>query len=64
MRFSRSFYAQPAEVVARALLGARLCVRQAAGEVAIGRIVETEAYLGPRDLASHAPLRANQAAPR
>ena len=54
MKLPRSFYAQPAEVVARALLGARSCVRQAEGDVAIGRIVETEAYLGPRDLASHA----------
>ncbi len=54
MRFSRSFYAEPAESVARALLGARLCLRRTDGEVAIGRIVETEAYLGPHDLASHA----------
>ncbi len=54
MRLSRSFYAQPAEVVARELLGSRLCVRRADAHVAVGRIVETEAYLGPRDLASHA----------
>jgi DNA-3-methyladenine glycosylase len=54
MRFSRSFYAQPADVVARALLGSRLCVRHAPGDVRVGRIVETEAYMGPHDLASHA----------
>jgi DNA-3-methyladenine glycosylase len=45
----RSFYARPSEVLARALLGKRLwCGRRA------GIIVETEAYLGPDDLASHA----------
>jgi DNA-3-methyladenine glycosylase len=54
MLLSRSFYDQPAEVVAPALLGKLLCVRNNNGQVAIGRIVETEAYLGPRDLASHA----------
>ncbi len=54
MLLPRSFYVQPAEVVARTLLGARLCLRRPDGEVAVGRIVETEAYLGPRDLASHA----------
>ena len=54
MKLPRSFFAQPAEVVARSLLGARLCIRRPDGEEAVGRIVETEAYLGPRDLASHA----------
>jgi len=54
MKLPRSFFGQPAEVVARSLLGARLCIRHADGEWAVGRIVETEAYLGPRDLASHA----------
>lgn len=42
-----------AEVVARGLLGT-LLVRDEAGERRIGRIVETEAYGGPDDRASHA----------
>ncbi|MBI4874582.1 MAG: DNA-3-methyladenine glycosylase, partial [Acidobacteria bacterium] len=45
----RDFYARPAEVVARELLGKILTL----GEVA-GRIVETEAYLGRGDRAAHA----------
>src|SRR5581483_6430538 len=54
MRLARSFYARPAEAVARDLLGKRLCLSRADGSLTVGRIVETEAYLGPRDLASHA----------
>ena len=45
----RSFYARDALVVARALLGA--CIVH--GE-RVARIVETEAYRGPNDLACHA----------
>src|ERR1700728_4703441 len=48
----RRFYARNAVVVARALLGMHLALRRPAG-VAIGRIVETEAYQGPDDLAAH-----------
>ena len=47
-----SFYARPALQVARALMGQRLVVR-AGGALRSGRIVETEAYLGPHDLACH-----------
>ena len=39
--------------IARALLG-QLLVRRVKGKLLIGKIVETEAYNGPRDLASHA----------
>lgn len=49
------FYARPAEVVARDLLGT-LLVSTIGGE-AVGRIVETEAYVGPHDDASHAAAR-------
>jgi DNA-3-methyladenine glycosylase len=48
-RLQRRFFARPAQVVARALLG-KLLVHGTRS----GRIVETEAYLGPEDLASHA----------
>lgn len=44
-----SFYDRATAVVARELIGCQLVC----GDVA-GRIVETEAYLGPEDLASHA----------
>ncbi len=40
--------------MARALIGAHLHRRFPDGRRAVGRIVETEAYLGPHDLASHA----------
>jgi DNA-3-methyladenine glycosylase len=52
-RLSRSFFARPALVVARELLGKVLVHRTGARERS-GIIVETEAYLGERDLASHA----------
>jgi DNA-3-methyladenine glycosylase len=48
-----SFYARPALTVARELLGARLVVDEG-GWRRVGRIVETEAYVGAHDLACHA----------
>src|SRR5262245_40154159 len=48
-RLSRRFFSRPSEVVARALLGKVLVCGTRAGTV-----VETEAYLGPDDKASHA----------
>ena len=49
----REFFARETELVARAMLGTVLQCQTAAGRTA-GRIVETEAYLGPTDAASHA----------
>ena len=48
-RLSRRFFARPADTVARALLGKRLVHGERSGI-----IVETEAYLGAFDAASHA----------
>ncbi len=48
----REFYNRDAETVARALLGTFLTHR-VDGQARIGRVVETEAYLGPHDLAAH-----------
>jgi DNA-3-methyladenine glycosylase len=48
-----SFYARPALTVARELLGARLVIDEG-GWRRVGRIVETEAYVGEHDLACHA----------
>ena len=46
------FYLDQPEVVARRLLG-KLLIREIDGQALIGRIVETEAYLGNDDLAAH-----------
>ncbi len=49
----RSFYERPTLTVARGLLGATLC-RRVDGITLRARIVETEAYVGEKDLACHA----------
>lgn len=48
----RDFYDRDTTLVARELLGCRL-VHEVDGIARVGKIVETEAYLGPHDLAAH-----------
>jgi len=47
------YFERDARLMARALIGAHL-VRYQDGEARVARIVETEAYRGPRDAACHA----------
>ena len=47
------FFDRPAEIVARELIGVRL-VRRLADRTITTELTETEAYLGPHDLACHA----------
>jgi len=52
-RLLRRFYCQPTLEVTKKLLG-KYIVRKVGSRKLIGRVVETEAYLGPQDKASHA----------
>ena len=54
-KLTRAFYTQPTLKVAKGLLGKYL-VRRMGKKVLSGKIIETEAYIGPRDKASHAYL--------
>lgn len=55
MRLKEEFFARDTREVARDLLGKVLVYQSFAG-----RIVETEAYLGPEDLASHARFKSRK----
>jgi DNA-3-methyladenine glycosylase len=52
-KLPRSYFRRPATELARALIG-KILVRRIRGKTRRARVVETEAYLGPHDLASHA----------
>lgn len=52
-RLRRAFYLRPTLQVAQELLG-KFLVRKRGKKTIIGKIVETEAYIGPEDRASHA----------
>jgi DNA-3-methyladenine glycosylase len=51
----RSFYSRPTLLVAREMLGKYLVMGNK-----VGKITETEAYLGPEDLASHARFKSRK----
>jgi DNA-3-methyladenine glycosylase len=53
LKLPRSFYEQSTVDVAKLLLGKFLVRKHLDGD-SVGRIVETEAYIGPQDLACHA----------
>jgi len=52
-RLTRSFYTWPTLKVAKELLG-KYIVRKIGRKKLEGKIIETEAYIGPKDKASHA----------
>lgn len=51
-RLKQKFYIQPTCQVAQNMLG-KILVRKFQGQRLAGKIIETEAYLGPKDKASH-----------
>jgi DNA-3-methyladenine glycosylase len=53
MKLPPAFYLHPTLEVAKSLLG-KVLVRRLNGKKLAGKIVETEAYVGPEDLACHA----------
>jgi DNA-3-methyladenine glycosylase len=53
VKLERQFYCKPTLEVAESLLG-KVLVRRLRGRNLAGKIVETEAYVGPHDLACHA----------
>lgn len=52
-RLPRSFYTKSTLITSKKLLG-KYIVRKIARKKLVGKIIETEAYIGPQDKASHA----------
>ncbi len=52
-RIGKNFYLQPAVDLAKKLLGKYILRRDKNGRIIKGRIIETEAYIGPQDKAAH-----------
>ncbi|MGD0450033.1 MAG: DNA-3-methyladenine glycosylase [Candidatus Bathyarchaeia archaeon] len=52
MILERTFYQQEVKTVASGLLG-KILVHESVDGITVGRIVETEAYMGPEDQAAH-----------
>lgn len=59
MRLKKNFFARQTLTVAKELLG-KYIIRNYKGKILIGKIVETEAYIGPKDKASHAYSKKEQ----
>jgi DNA-3-methyladenine glycosylase len=53
VQLNRSFYTRDTIIVAKELLG-KYIVRKIGKKTLAGKIIETEAYIGPKDKASHA----------
>lgn len=53
MRLNQKFYNQSTLKIAQQLLG-KFLIRKIGNKKIVGKIIETEAYVGPKDLASHA----------
>jgi len=51
-RLNKGFYTRSALEIAKELLG-KYIIRRASGKKLVGKIVETEAYVGPQDKAAH-----------
>lgn len=52
-KLDRDFYIKPTLKVAKLLLG-KYIIRKIDGKELVGKIIETEVYIGPQDKASHA----------
>jgi len=59
MKIGRDFFLEPTLKVAKKLLG-KYIFRKYKRKLIIGKIVETEAYIGPKDKASHAYCQKEQ----
>jgi len=59
MKIERDFYTRKTLIVAKELLG-QYIVRKFGNKFLVGKIVETEAYIGPKDKASHAYSKKEQ----